>query len=211
MVVHEPTSPAARPATLIYEPPSCVEPLDWAVLFARPQPVEVELGSGDGSFLVEWARRHPDRNFLGVERLKGRLRKLDRKGMRAGLANLRGLRLEAAYTVDYMIPPDSVQAFHLYFPDPWPKRKHERHRLVKPAFAAALWRALKPGGAVYLRTDDPPSFARITEVFRGHAGFEPAQTPPALAALPTDFEQAFEARGLPTWRAAYLKAPRQTG
>ena len=81
--------------TLIHSITSIVDRLDLAGLFPRVQPLEVELGSGDGSFLVNYARLHPEINFLGVERLLGRLRKLDRKARRAGLVNLRGLRIEA--------------------------------------------------------------------------------------------------------------------
>ena len=75
------------PENLIVELRSIVEPLDLAELFPKPQPLEAELGCGDASFLAEYARRHPDRNFIGVERLLGRMRKLDRKGRRAALTN----------------------------------------------------------------------------------------------------------------------------
>ena len=80
---------------LIYTLPSIVERIDLAKLFPSDQPLEVELGSGDGSFLAEYARLHPEHNFIGVERLLGRMRKLDRKGRRAGLTNLRGVRIES--------------------------------------------------------------------------------------------------------------------
>src|SRR5258707_12306061 len=112
--------------TLIHPITSIVDRLHLAALFPRVQPLEVELGSGDGSFLVNYARLHPEQHFLGVERLLGRLRKLDRKGRRAGLANLRGLRIESAYFLEYLLPRESAAALHIYFPDPWPKRKH-RH------------------------------------------------------------------------------------
>ena len=80
--------------SLIYTLPSIIERIDLTQLFPVNQPLEVELGSGDGSFLAEYARRHPEHNFIGVERLLGRIRKLDRKGRRAGLTNLRGVRIE---------------------------------------------------------------------------------------------------------------------
>src|SRR5438552_2236522 len=91
---------AAEPTSLIYKLPSITERLELARLFPADQPLEVELGSGDGSFLADYARLHPDHNFLGVERLLGRLRKLDRKGRRTGLTNLRGLRIECAYLLE---------------------------------------------------------------------------------------------------------------
>ena len=89
--------------SLIYALPSIVERIDLAKLFPADQPLEVELGSGDGSFLVEYARRHAGHNFIGVERLLGRIRKLDRKGRRAGLTNLRGVRIESSYFLEYLL------------------------------------------------------------------------------------------------------------
>ncbi|MEI9864135.1 MAG: hypothetical protein WDN00_06205 [Limisphaerales bacterium] len=84
--------------------------------FQKPQPLEVELGCGDASFLAEYARRNLERNFIGVERLLGRMQKLDRKGRRAGLTNLRGVRIESAYFLQYLLPPNSASALHIYFP-----------------------------------------------------------------------------------------------
>ena len=89
------TAPAPiRP--LLVELASIVDPLEVGTLFSQVQPLEVELGCGDASFLLEYARRHPQTNFIGVERLLGRLQKLDRKGRRLGLQNLRGVRIESA-------------------------------------------------------------------------------------------------------------------
>src|ERR1041384_8225313 len=108
---------AAQPeSNLIYELRSIVEPLELAEIFPKPQPLEVELGCGDASFLVDYAALHPEQNFLGVERLLGRLRKLDRKGRRAGLTNLRGVRIESGYFLEYLVPPKSATALHIYFP-----------------------------------------------------------------------------------------------
>jgi tRNA (guanine-N7-)-methyltransferase len=195
---------SAPPTSLIYELPSITERLDMARLFPRCQPLEVELGSGDASFLAECARRQPDRNFIGVERLLGRMRKLDRKGRRAGLTNLRGVRIECGYFLEWLLPPHSVSALHVYFPDPWPKKKHRRHRLLNERFPALARQALTPGGVVYLRTDDADYFAQMTGVFAAATGFRPAETPPDLAAWLTDFERDFLARGIETRRAAYV-------
>jgi tRNA (guanine-N7-)-methyltransferase len=165
--------------------------------------LEVELGSGDGSFLAQWAQRSPDHNFIGVERLLGRLRKLDRKGQRAGLENLRLMRIEAGYFLEFLLPPASVGSLHVYFPDPWPKRKHRRHRLVNAQFTERASRALAPGGAVYLRTDDADYFAQMVEVFAADQRFVPCPTPADLLKIETDFERDFHARGIPTLQAAY--------
>ena len=196
-------APSTEPPSLIYELPSIVERIDLAKMFASEQPLEVELGSGDGSFLVERARMHPERNFIGIERLLGRMRKLERKGRRAGLMNLRGVRLESSYFLEYLLPAHSAAALHIYFPDPWPKRKHRRHRLVNERFPALARQALAPGGVVYLRTDDEDYFGQIVETFTASFEFQPVETPGELSELATDFERDFQARGIKTMRAAY--------
>src|SRR5437899_546289 len=121
--------------TAIFEPVSYIERLDFSQVYAPEKPLEIELGAGDGSFLAQWAALNPERNFLGLERLLGRLRKVDRKIARLGLENVRLLRLEASYFVEYLLPAKSVSAFHIYFPDPWPKRKQRKNRLVNGRFA----------------------------------------------------------------------------
>ena len=189
--------------SLLYTLPSIVERLDLAKPFPRAQPLEVELGSGDGSFLVEYARRHAEHNFVGVERLLGRIRKLDRKGRRAGLTNLCGVRIESSYFLEYLLPPGSAVALHIYFPDPWPKRRHWRHRLINERFPALARQTLAPGGTVYLRTDDQSYFDQMVSVFAAAPAFHAMETPGELAALLTDFERDFQARGIKTLRAAY--------
>jgi tRNA (guanine-N7-)-methyltransferase len=188
---------------LVVQLHSIVEPLDIATLFSKPQPLEVELGCGDASFLVEYARRNLERNFIGVERLLGRIRKLDRKGRRAGLANLRGVRIESSYFLQYLLPPHAASALHVYFPDPWPKTKHRRHRLIGEHFPALARAALAPDGVVCLRTDDADYFRQMTGVFDASGGFQKIETPAELAGLPTDFERDYNSKGISTLRAAY--------
>jgi len=189
--------------SLLYTPPSYLDPLPLAEMFPAARPLEVELGAGDGSFLAQWAAVHPERNFVGIERLLGRLRKIERKGRRGGLANLRLIRLEAAYTLEYLLPDAAISALHIYFPDPWPKKKHRRHRLINAGFPDIAARKLAPGGVVYLRTDDADYFAQMQEVFAGRADFKAVETPPGLSAVVTDFEREFNAQGILTRRAAY--------
>ncbi len=187
----------------MYILPSIVERLDLSDLFPVPQPLEIELGSGDGSFLLAYAERHPDRNFIGVERLLGRIRKLDRKGRRLGLRNLRGVRIECAYFLDYLLPPQTADALHIYFPDPWPKKKHRKNRLINAGFPSLAAHALQPGGWVHLRTDDSDYFEQMTDVFRTASAFEKVATPEELASILTDFERDFVADGRPIQRVSY--------
>lgn len=191
------------PQNLIFELRSIVEPLDAAGIFPKVQPIEVELGCGDASFLLNYARAHPERNFIGVERLGGRIRKLDRKGRRAGLTNLRGVRIESSYFLEYLLPPQSAAALHVYFPDPWPKRKHLKNRFINERFPEIAQRVLTPGGVVYLRTDHENYFEQMTAVFAGSPAFAFAETPSELSGLLTDFEEDFRRQGVRTLRAAY--------
>lgn len=188
---------------LLVELRTILEPLALTELFPQPQPLEVELGCGDASFLAGYARRNPQINFIGVERLLGRIQKLDKKGRRLGLQNTRGVRIESAYFLEYLLPPNCATALHIYFPDPWPKKKHARHRLINEQFPALARRALAPGGIVFLRTDDHDYFHQMNEVFGAATEFEKVETPSTLAEITTDFEREFNAQGIPTNHAAY--------
>lgn len=159
-------------------------------------PVELDLGCGDGGFLLAMARRHPDRNFLGVERLLGRVRKVCRRAWRDGIPNVRLLRLETAYTVEWLLPPRSFTRIHLLFPDPWPKKKHEERRLVTPGFARAAADLLAPGGEFLFKSDHPPYFAEAAAVLRAEPAFaEIDWREDAFPYFETDFERRWKAQG----------------
>jgi tRNA (guanine-N7-)-methyltransferase len=194
----------------LYALPSILDPIELELLFPSAQPLEVELGCGDGSFLIDYAKKHPERNFIGVERLWGRLQKVGRKSRRHALGNVRGIRIESAYFLQYLLPPHSAGAVHLYFPDPWPKRKHRRHRLVNEGFPRLAHRALIAGGFVHLRTDDADYFAQMLEVFSASPLFQRSEAPEELTSVLTDFEKEFQARGVPTLRATYQAATAQS-
>jgi tRNA (guanine-N7-)-methyltransferase len=92
---------------------------------------------------------------------------------------------------------------HVDFPDPWPKRKHRKHRLVTEAFVRSAARALAPDGRVWLRTDDADYHAQMLHVFGAAKDFRPIETPAELAGVVTDFEREFNARGVATRRAGW--------
>ena len=122
------------------------------------RPLEVDLGCGDGSFLMAMAAHYPERDFLGVERLLGRVRKVCRKATRRGLANARVLRLDSRYVVEWLLPEAQVSRLHLLCPDPWPKVRHHRRRLVQADFLEAVRRVLVPGGEFLFMTDHQEYF-----------------------------------------------------
>ena len=192
-------------STLIHRPKSIVEVLPLDSLFPREQPIHVEIGAGDGSFFAAFAQANPNINFIALERLLGRLRKIDRKCRRAGLQNALLLRLEADYFVRYLLPPESVEAVHIYFPDPWPKRRHWKNRLINEAFPNSLRRILRQNGIVYLRTDNQEYFDQMLASFDPNSSYKKVETPGAILDFKTDFERNFNKAGIATLHAAYQR------
>ncbi len=191
------------PDALLHDFQSITEPLSLEELFPLPQPFELEIGCGDGGFLFERAQAHPERNFLGIERLLGRVRKLSKKGLREGLTNLRLLRIEARYVLEYLLPEHAFEALHIYFPDPWPKDRHRRHRLINETFPPLARRILRQKGVIYLRTDDPVYFGQMQETFQDLKDFAVENTPGEIASITTEFERQWLDQGRHIHRAAY--------
>ena len=188
---------------LLHDFQSITDPLSLEELFPLPQPIELEIGCGDGGFLFERAQAHPERNFLGIERLLGRVRKLSKKGLREGLTNLRLLRIEARYVLEYLLPEHAFEALHIYFPDPWPKDRHRRHRLINETFPPLARRILRQKGVIYLRTDDPVYFSQMQETFQDLKDFAVGNTPGEISSITTEFERQWLDQGRHIHRAAY--------
>jgi tRNA (guanine-N7-)-methyltransferase len=129
----------------------------WRQIFANDRAVAVEIGPGRGEFLLASARRDPERNFFAIEHSMSRTREVAERLARAGVANARVIAGDASCLIE-LFPPASVTAFHVLFPDPWWKRRHQKRRLWTPRFVAALRCALLPGGTVQLITDVPDYF-----------------------------------------------------
>ncbi len=144
----------------LFTPPDYFRELTPAEIFPDPaRPLEIDLGCGDGTFLTGMAAQHPERDFLGMERMLGRVDKTMRKIERMQLPNARVMRLESAYTVAWLLPRASVSRLHLLCPDPWPKKKHAERRMVNQnEFLDGLTRILAPDGEFLLKTDDQPYF-----------------------------------------------------
>jgi tRNA (guanine-N7-)-methyltransferase len=150
-------------------PESLTNRLDLEKIFRRKAPLHVDLGCGDGSFLCALAQRLPDKNFLGIERLSARIRSSARKA--ASLDNVRLLQMESSYAVRYLLPAESVETFYLLFPDPWPKRRHHRRRIVTPDFLTSVHVALEQNGITYIATDHLDYFRKIKEIAESIPGF----------------------------------------
>jgi tRNA (guanine-N7-)-methyltransferase len=183
-------------------PETLFAPLDLLATFGREAPLHVDLGCGDGSFLCELASQNPDRNFLGVEKLAGRVVKACRKSAR--LTNVRVLNVENAYAVRYLLPEASAETFYLFFPDPWPKRRHHRRRIVTTDFLDSIHRALTADGILRIATDQSDYFNEIQRLVREHSGFTVVDA--EETALPmTKFERRFASAGAPIHRLALRK------
>jgi len=140
---------------------TAASPLDLAAVFGRAAPVVLEIGFGMGETTAAIAAAHPGIDFLGVEmHLPGvgaLLRRIDAQR----LANVRVLRHDAVDVVEAMLSPASLAGVHVYFPDPWPKKRHHKRRLLKPAFVHALATRLAPGGYLHVATDWEPYAGEI--------------------------------------------------
>jgi tRNA (guanine-N7-)-methyltransferase len=165
------------------------------------RPLEVDLGCGDGSFLMTMAQQYPERDFLGVERLLGRVRKVCKKITRRRLENARVLRLDSKYVVEWLLPQESVSRLHLLCPDPWPKLKHHRRRLVQVDFLEAVRKVLICGGEFLFMTDHEEYFRWSVAQVAEHGKFEILEWEEASFFYPkTDFQVQWEAEGKPMWR-----------
>jgi tRNA (guanine-N7-)-methyltransferase len=177
----------------VLELDSLLDRLDLEKIFGREVPLHVDLGCGDGSFLCALAKRMPDKNFLGIERLLNRVRSSARKA--AALDNVRLLRVESSYAVRYLLPGESVERFYLLFPDPWPKRRHHRRRIVTPDFLSSIHTAVQKDGSMYIATDDVDYLGKIKEIVESDSGFAISDADVDLP--PSRFGLVFRQKGAP--------------
>ncbi len=128
---------------------------------SQASPLHVEIGTGKATFLLSQAMAQPNVNFLGIERANKYYRyAVDRIG-RWGLTNIRVIRTDAAAFLADFLPTNSVDCFHIYFPDPWPKRRHHKRRFFCPTNLEHLVRCLKTGGTLRIATDHAAYFEQI--------------------------------------------------
>jgi tRNA (guanine-N7-)-methyltransferase len=178
------------------------EKLDLCAVFGRDASVTLEIGFGMGEATVAIAEANPDKDYLGVEVFRPGIGRLLWEMERRSVFNIRIIQHDAAVAVEKMIPDDSLEAVHLFFPDPWPKKRHNKRRLVQRPFTETLARKLKAGGYLYMVTDwEDYALHALSELsaspqFRNvHDGF----ASPALWRPKTKFEQ----KGIMAGRAIY--------
>ncbi len=179
-------------------------PLDPAGLFGNEHPVWLEIGFGNGESLAETAERHPERNYLGIEVHRPGVGHLLLKLEELGLTNVRLMRHDALEILRHGLPAHSLAGICLFFPDPWPKKRHHKRRIVRPEFVELAARALRPGGLLHLATDWEDYAQHMMAVMSSAAAFENTAGPGRFAPRPeerplTKFEQRGQRLGHGVW------------
>ena len=185
------------------------EPLDLDRLFGRRAPRILEIGFGMGETTAAIAQSHPENDYLGIEVHTPGVGALLKRIAELGLANLRIVQHDAVEVLEHMLAPASLDGVHLFFPDPWPKKRHHKRRLVQPAFVALLASRMKPGAYLHAATDWEDYAVQMLEVL--HAEPALANTAAGFAERPsTRPETKFEQRGLKlghrVWDLVFRKA-----
>jgi len=192
------------PSGVLLDPDRTTLPLTAAGLFGRACPLEVELGVGKGRFLLEWAAADPGVGLLGVERARSYALLAAARAERRGLANVRLLHTTAEDLLFRCLAPASVDAFHVYFPDPWPKKRHHKRRFFRPDNVARLAEVLRPGGLLRVKTDHGEYAAVIAALLAAESRFVAVEAAAAFAAVPeTHFELKYAREGRAFTRLAF--------
>ena len=170
--------------------------LDLDRLFGRRAPRTVEIGFGNGDALAALAGREPERDFLGIEVYPPGVGRLLARCHEAGLGNVRIAMADALDVLERRLAPASVEEVLVWFPDPWPKKRHHKRRLVQPGFASLVRRVLRPGGRLHLATDWKPYAEHMLEVLGAHPGFSNRAAPECfMPRCERRIETRFEHRG----------------
>ena len=172
------------------------EPLDLDRLFGRVAPRTVEIGFGSGDALIALAGSEPARDFFGIEVYPPGVGRLLARCHEAGLENVRVAMADALDVLERWLAPSSVDEILVWFPDPWPKKRHHKRRLVQARFASLAQRVLQPGGELHLATDWESYAEHMLEVLEAHPGFSNCAGPDRFMPRPERrSETRFERRG----------------
>ena len=181
-----------KKTTLRVQSDNWIDPFDFKAEFPHPErPFEVDIGSGKGRFLAARSGEFAETNFLGIERQLLRVNTSGRRCERAGRENVRLFRMEGYYAISYLMPSDYVANYYFFFPDPWPKDRHQSNRLFNEPFMNALHRTLQAEGCLYVATDHLPYFDEIHELLRNDVRFEEIEAFTPNDEERTDFELIF--------------------
>ena len=185
-------------------------PLDFTLVFGNPNPVEMEIGTGKGTFLTDQAKARPGVNFFGIEWANWFYRYAADRLRRNGCVNARMVRAEANYFLNEFVPDATLSVLHVYFPDPWPKKRHHKRRLLQPPFLKTVERVLVPGGRLQVVTDHKGYFEEnIEPAVRGSSLGVIDYNRPGSAGegefVGTNFERKYRREGRPFYAIAATK------
>jgi tRNA (guanine-N7-)-methyltransferase len=184
--------------------------LDWPEFFGNDQPVEIDVGCGRGLFLVHAGEANPDINYLGIEVDYREGRRGAKRLQKRNMENVRVLGGDVNVAFSKLIAPESVQAIHVYFPDPWWKRKHRRRRVFTDRFVDLCSRLLRPGGLLHSWTDVEEYFGVISGVMDHREDFDTLPPPPERSPehdmdYQTSYERKKRQAGLPIYRGKWRR------
>jgi tRNA (guanine-N7-)-methyltransferase len=187
-------------------------PLDLATIFGRRAPLTLEIGFGNGESLVALAAAHPERDFLGLEVHRPGVGHLMLRAEELGLTNVRAVCRDAVEVLQQCITPGSLDEVLLYFPDPWPKKRHHKRRIVQPDFVALVANRLREGGTFRMATDWQPYSEHMLEVASGCAQLRNASPDGGFVQRPesrpvTRFERRGQRLGHGVWDLSFTRLP----
>lgn len=185
--------------------------LAWSEVFGNDCPVELEVGSGKGLFLVNAAKANPGHNFFGIELAKKYAGKAAERAAKNGLTNVKVYPGDAKQFLARNVPPASLRAVHVYFPDPWWKARHKKRRVFNEALMADIERTLEPGGMLWIVSDVEEYFEVMQALVATHPRFverpwPELKDPEHELDYLTNFERKYRIEGRPIHRAVYQRA-----
>ena len=179
------------------------KPLEWTTIFGNPHPLALEIGCGTGHFILEQALKQPDINFVAIDIYNKGCLKTCAKIDDAGVENVRVMRVEARWLMEKGLQPESLAAVYINCPDPWPKKRHRRRRLVNRDFLTSLAHYLVPGGNFFFSTDFDDYAEDVAEQIRDLTGYRnmlQSDWEYALSGYPiSKYMQRFLDRGQPIY------------
>jgi tRNA (guanine-N7-)-methyltransferase len=184
---------------------------DWPRVFGNPNSVEIEIGCGRGMFIIKSARENPAMNYLGIEMSARFFQMLKERVQKSAARNIRVIKGEAGFILKKFVPENSVAAVHIYFPDPWPKKRHWKRRLINGGFLEIVRCALVPGELLRMATDFQGYFDEMLQAADACEGLEqvsreesaPHEAEPDKAA--TSYERKYLIQGRVIYKATYRK------
>ncbi len=201
-------SPLTERPVLLLEPDQIPKPFDWGTLFGNQNPVELEIGSGKGLFLANAATANPGHNFFGIEIAKKYAGLAAQRAFKQNLMNVRVWPADAKPVLATMIPPGSLRAVHVYFPDPWWKKRHKKRRVFTASLVEDIVRLLGDRGLLSIASDVEEYFLLMQELIAASNRFR--DLPPIEVRTPeheldylTNFERKFRIEGRSIHRAQY--------